>query len=134
MQAMTTHASIETAPRIFPTVHYPDVDEGVAFLKRAFGFEEHVIYRDDAGRPVHTELRYGPSIVFVGADPDRVGTSTLYVAIDDADAHCDRARGAGAEITIEPRDLDYGSRDYAATDPSGNRWQFGTYRPGAEAG
>jgi uncharacterized glyoxalase superfamily protein PhnB len=122
------------APRIYPSVHYPDVDDGVAFLRQAFGFDEHVIYRDDDGNPVHTELRYGPSIVFVGADPSRVGVGSLYVAVDDADAHCDRARRAGARITARPYDTDYGSRDYTAIDPAGNRWQFGTYRPAVDAG
>jgi uncharacterized glyoxalase superfamily protein PhnB len=29
------------------------------------------------------------------------------------------------------RDTDYGSREYAAKDPEGNTWCFGTYRPGA---
>lgn len=28
----------------------------------------------------------------------------------------------------EPHDTDYGSRDFAAQDPEGNRWSFGTYR------
>jgi uncharacterized glyoxalase superfamily protein PhnB len=122
-----------SAPRIYPTVHYPDVDEGAAFLAQAFGFEEHVIYRDGDGNPVHTELRYGPSIVFIGNEPTRVGTSSLYVAVDDADAHCERARRAGARITAEPDDTDYGSRDYSALDPAGNRWQFGSYRPAVDA-
>jgi hypothetical protein len=27
-----------------------------------------------------------------------------------------------------PHDTDYGSRDFAARDPEGNRWSFGTYR------
>jgi uncharacterized glyoxalase superfamily protein PhnB len=27
-------------------------------------------------------------------------------------------------------DQEYGSRDYAARDPEGNVWCFGTYRPG----
>ena len=122
-----------TAPRIYPAVHYPDVADGVAFLREAFGFSEHVIYRDEDGNPVHTELRYGPSIVFIGSDPERVGIGSLYVAVDDADAHCARARAAGARITVELHDTDYGSRDYTAIDPSGNRWQFGTYRPAVEA-
>ena len=38
------------------------------------------------------------------------------------------AKAAGAEITAEPYDTDYGSRDFAARDPEGNRWTFGTYR------
>jgi len=37
-------------------------------------------------------------------------------------------RQAGAQITAEPHDTDYGSRDFAARDPEGNRWSFGTYR------
>jgi uncharacterized glyoxalase superfamily protein PhnB len=55
----------------------------------------------------------------------------LYVVVEDADAHHDRAKAAGAEIVMAPRDTDYGSRDYAAKDPEGNTWYFGTYRPGA---
>jgi len=39
-----------------------------------------------------------------------------------------RARAAGAEIITEPYDTDYGSHDFAAADPEGNRWSFGTYR------
>ena len=31
-------------------------------------------------------------------------------------------------ITAEPHDTDYGSRDFSARDPEGNRWSFGTYR------
>ena len=57
------------------------------------------------------------------------GHATMYVVVEDADAHHERARAAGAEITSELRDTDYGSRDYAAKDPEGNTWYFGTYRP-----
>ena len=126
-------ATATSAPRIYPSVHYPDTEDGVAFLREAFGFEEHVIYRDGDGNPVHTELRYGPSIVFVGSDQGRIAVSTLYVAVDDADAHCARARAAGACVAVELHDTDYGSRDYTAIDPAGNRWQFGTYRPAVGA-
>jgi len=118
-----------TAPRIFPSVGYEDQDAAIEFLKRAFGFEEHVIYRNEDGTIAHAELRYGPSIMFVSR-PDP-GRGNLYVAIDDADAHCERARAAGATIDREPNDTDYGSRDYRALDPEGNVWLFGTYRPGA---
>lgn len=33
---------------------------------------------------------------------------------------------------MELTDQDYGSRDYAAHDPEGNLWSFGTYRPGVD--
>ena len=40
------------------------------------------------------------------------------------------ADAAGAEIIMELTDQPYGSREYAAIDPEGNAWSFGTYRPG----
>jgi uncharacterized glyoxalase superfamily protein PhnB len=52
------------------------------------------------------------------------------VAVDDPDAHHARAKAAGAVIMMELTDQDYGSREYAARDPEGNVWCFGTYRPG----
>ena len=30
---------------------------------------------------------------------------------------------------MEPEDTEYGSREYAARDPEGHFWSFGTYRP-----
>jgi uncharacterized glyoxalase superfamily protein PhnB len=57
----------------------------------------------------------------------------MYVAVDDPDAHRDRAREAGAEVVVELHDTDYGSRDYAARDLESNLWYFGTYRPSAES-
>jgi uncharacterized glyoxalase superfamily protein PhnB len=50
------------------------------------------------------------------------------VVADDIDALHARAAAAGAEIIRKPYDTDYGSRDFAARDPEGNRWSFGTYR------
>jgi uncharacterized glyoxalase superfamily protein PhnB len=35
-----------------------------------------------------------------------------------------------AEVRVrELTDQDYGSREFAARDPEGNLWSFGTYRP-----
>ena len=50
--------------------------------------------------------------------------------VEDVDAHFERARAAGAEITSPPRDTDFGSREYHARDLEGHPWTFGTYRPG----
>jgi uncharacterized glyoxalase superfamily protein PhnB len=49
--------------------------------------------------------------------------------VDDPDAHHDRAKAAGAEIVQQLTDQDYGSREYAAVDPEGHVWSFGTYDP-----
>ena len=56
-------------------------------------------------------------------------TMSVYVVVDNADAHFVRARAAGAEITRELETQDYGGRDYTCKDPEGNVWTFGTYDP-----
>ena len=44
---------------------------------------------------------------------------------DGLDAHCARAREAGAVILQEPIDQFYGDRTYRARDPEGHVWTFG---------
>ena len=119
---------------VIPTFRYPDARAAIDFLVSAFGFTEHAAYEHD-GVIGHAELRLGDDWVMLGdertgsADFPR-GPSTVYVIVDDPDAHHDRAVAAGAEIVRGLTDQDYGSREYAAKDPAGNVWSFGTYRPG----
>jgi uncharacterized glyoxalase superfamily protein PhnB len=125
------------APTLYPSLRYRDAPAAIDFLKRAFGFRERVVYSNPDGTIAHAELTYGPSILMLGTDKDdqhgvRAGLGWLYLSVDDADAHCARARAAGAEILKEPFDTEYGSRDYAARDPEGNMWNVGTYRPAAD--
>jgi len=56
-------------------------------------------------------------------------TGSVYAYVADPDEHCERARAAGAKIAIEPASIEYASREYAAADPEGYWWTFGTYRP-----
>jgi uncharacterized glyoxalase superfamily protein PhnB len=118
---------------IIPTFRYDDARAAITFLCSAFGFEEHAVYEHD-GVVGHAELRFGDAYIMLGdtrtagADIPH-GPSTTYVIVDDPDAHHGRAVAAGAEITRPLTDQDYGSREYAAKDPAGNVWSFGTYRP-----
>jgi hypothetical protein len=45
-----------------------------------------------------------------------VGSYSLYLVVDDPDAHHNRANQAGAEILLGLKDEDYGSRGYTARD------------------
>jgi uncharacterized glyoxalase superfamily protein PhnB len=54
------------------------------------------------------------------------------VYVEDVEAHCRRAKDAGARIVRELAETDYGSREYMCRDPEGYVWSFGTYRPGAD--
>ena len=50
-----------------------------------------------------------------------------YVVCRDPDEVHRRAVAAGARVTREPFDTDYGSRDFSLEDPEGHGWHFGTY-------
>jgi uncharacterized glyoxalase superfamily protein PhnB len=123
---------------IYACFRYRDCPAAIEFLCDAFGFERVVVHEED-GVVQHAELRLADSIVMLGShrdgpdQPDRIGQGWTYIGIPDADALCERARTAGAEITREPFDTDYGSRDFGARDPEGNVWNFGTYDPATGA-
>jgi uncharacterized glyoxalase superfamily protein PhnB len=123
-------------PAIIPAVCYQDPRKAFDWLQKAFGFEIEMIIEDDAGNPVHSELRYGDGVVMIGAEwseehrsPASVGrkcTQTVHIHVtEDIDQHCERARQAGAEIVVEPALQFYGDRTYRARDPEGHIWTFG---------
>jgi uncharacterized glyoxalase superfamily protein PhnB len=122
---------------IYPVLKYDDAHSAMDFLERAFGFEQHAVHEGENGGVAHAELRLGDEFVTIGSTNEGeqrfnqgVGKNSLYVVVDDPDAHHAKAKEAGAKIERELTDEDYGSRDYTARDPEGNLWSFGTYRPG----
>jgi uncharacterized glyoxalase superfamily protein PhnB len=117
----------EQAPNIYPALQYADAEAAREWLSKAFGFEDHVAYRNDQGAINHAEMTLGPSMIMFGQGEP--GSPGIYVAVEDADAHYERAKAAGAEITREIEDTFYGSREYTAKDPEGHVWSFGTYWP-----
>ena len=93
---------------VYPSLRYRDARAAIGFLEIMLGQESE------------------DGIERWGA---HAGRGWNYVTVEDADAHFAQAKAAGAEITMELTDLDYGSRDYGAKDPEGNVWSFGTYDP-----
>ena len=123
-------------PQVWPSLRANDARALIRFLVDAFGFEETVVY-GDGDRVDHAQLSWplGGGIMLGSAHRGDQDTFALppggfgaYVVCDDTDALYERARKAGAKILREPNDTDYGSRDFAAVDPEGNLWSFGTYR------
>ena len=126
-------------PSVYPVLRYQDPAAAIAFLTKAFGFGEHQVDKAPDGTIVHAELSWGTGLIMLGSAATSVRTGegpvdAAYLAVDDPDAHHDRAVAAGAEITMELTDQPYGSREYAARDPEGNSWYFGTYRPAPTGG
>ena len=118
---------------VIPTLRYKDAHGAIDFLERAFGFERKAVYEDE-GTVHHAELTHGRGMVMLGSqgagDPQfDTRVSSAYVVVPDTDAVYERAKAAGAEISREIQDTDYGSREFSARDPEGNVWSFGTYDP-----
>jgi uncharacterized glyoxalase superfamily protein PhnB len=114
-------------------VCYVDPRAALAFLEKAFGFEVSMLIEDADGGIAHSEMRFGNAVVMIGNEwtedhrsPRSIGgknTQTVHIQITtDVDAHCERARSAGAEILVEPQTQFYGDRTYRCRDPEGHIW------------
>jgi uncharacterized glyoxalase superfamily protein PhnB len=110
---------------IIPNLAYPDVNEAAAWLGAAFGFS--VRLRIGTHR---VQMNVGEGAVTLRElRPEEVGAAlgvghSMTVRVEDADAHCRRAREHGAQITQEPTTHPYGERQYNALDPAGHLWTF----------
>lgn len=133
-------------PRIAAAVFYDDAGRAIDWLCRAFDFEVRLRIEGENGRIEHSELVYGDGLVMVSSSGEKPGrgaplpckspralggpnTQALCVCVEDADAHCERARAAGAKIMEPPTTHDYGEeywadRSYRAEDPEGHQWWF----------
>ena len=130
-------------PTIAPAVYYDDAAVAIDWLTRTFGFAVQMKFENDQGQIVHSQLVLNGGLIMVGQaglSPDRpylrspravggANTQALAIFVDDADAHCERARAFGAVITAEPATQDYGEgywadRTYQARDLEGHHWWF----------
>lgn len=135
-------------PQIVPSLRYEDAPAAIDFLCRAFGFAERAVFRDEADPRLvaHAQLIHGDQMIMLASVTDSEwaagaplrtvkqaggNTQTIYVVVENVDAHAERARAAGADIFMPPADQDYGGRVYGARDPEGNAWSFGSYDPWA---
>jgi uncharacterized glyoxalase superfamily protein PhnB len=133
-------------PRISTALYYEQPSKAIDWLCRAFGFEVRLKIEGENGEIVHSELTFGDGLIMVGtsgggaAHPEAAfrkspkacggaNTQNMMVYVDDAEAHCKRAREAGAKIVTEPKVTDYGEeywsdRGYECEDLEGHRWWF----------
>ncbi len=127
---------IAKRPSVVPAVVYKDSMAAFEWLQAAFGFEPAMLITDEDGKLAHSEMVFGDGWIMVGNEwsadhksPANLGgkcTQTVHLQMHEGiDAHCERARAAGAEILMEPEDQFYGDRSYRARDLEGHIWTFG---------
>lgn len=127
-------------PRLVVAVNYQEAGKAIDWLCKAFGFEVKLRVPGPDGKVAHAELVFGGGLIMTGdvgrpswaKSPREIegqGTAAVGLFVDDVDAHCERARAAGATITMEPKTTDYGpeywaDRTYQVTDLEGHHWWF----------
>ncbi|GAA1324168.1 VOC family protein [Leucobacter albus] len=125
------------------SIHYAflphtDPEASLAFYRDALGFEvrNDVGYENmrwitvgPAGQPDTSIVLHPPAVDPVVSDAERAVIldlmakgvyGALTLATDDLDAFFAKLEAAGADVVQEPSDQDYGVRDCAFRDPSGN--------------
>jgi uncharacterized glyoxalase superfamily protein PhnB len=128
----------ENMPRVTPAVFYDDPAAALDWLAKAFGFKTRLSVPGPEGKIVHAEMQIADGVIMLGPasmraewkSPRSLGgaiTQSIYVYVDDVDAHFARACDAGAKIISEPKDQFYGDRNYEVQDHEGHRWVFGQH-------
>lgn len=131
-----------TLPKLYPCLSYRDPAAAMTFLTHAFGFSELLVVPGPDGTVTHAEMSFGSEVIMLGSSKPELGwvspldlpavNSTVCFGLgstSDVTAHYAHAVAAGATISRHLRDTDYGATEYAAKDPEGHEWHFGTYRP-----
>jgi uncharacterized glyoxalase superfamily protein PhnB len=131
-----------TTPKLYPCLSYRDPAAAMQFLTQAFGFSELLVVPGADGTVTHAEMSFGPEVIMLGSSKPGLGwvspldlpavNSTVCFGLASTEAvkaHYAHAVAAGATISRPLRDTDYGATEYAAKDPEGHEWHFGTYRP-----
>jgi uncharacterized glyoxalase superfamily protein PhnB len=129
--------------KVVPFIAYEDAAAAMDWLVAAFGFTERDRITEN-GVVGHGELELAGGTVFLAQptpdyeSPRRHAETCeaarrwqqvpwvidgVCVAVDDVDAHYERAKAAGARILSEPEDTPHG-RQYRAEDLEGHRWMF----------
>jgi uncharacterized glyoxalase superfamily protein PhnB len=123
-------------PAITPLLFYRDPRAALKFLEDAFGFETRLVVDDGQGGVIHSETCFDGGVLMISGPPSGLWatpselegkrTGSVHVQLPrEIDAHCERARAAGATIDREPADQPYGDRVYVCRDPEGHSWSFG---------
>jgi uncharacterized glyoxalase superfamily protein PhnB len=105
---------------VIPVLIYPDPSVAAEWLSAAFGFTVRLRIANH-----RIQMRVGGGCVTIAEGNVSTNRShIIQVRVEDALAHCERARQHGAIILTEPVDHMYGERQYNAQDFYGHNWDF----------
>lgn len=116
---MRFNRSVPPCP-VIPVLIYPDPSIAAEWLQKAFGFRVRLRIANH-----RIQMRAGDGCFTIAegdVEPNR--SCIVQIRIEDAIAHCERARQNGAVILTEPVEHMYGERQYNTRDFHGHYWDF----------
>lgn len=125
----------QTFRGVVPAIFYKDAFAALDWLEQAFGFERSMVITGPDGSLGHAEMKASGGYLMIGqewadwtASPASAGgkcCQSVHIQLEQGlDAHCERAKAAGAVLLRAPEDQFYGDRTYTARDPEGHVWTF----------
>jgi len=129
---------------VWPCLSYSDARAAIRFLVDTLGFSESAVY-GEGERVDHAELAwpYGGGLMLGSSKPEsplgqkQADDGSVYLVVPEDSVADDLYRkvvDAGATITVDLRDEDYGSHGFTCRDPHGVFFSIGTYRGHGYAG
>jgi uncharacterized glyoxalase superfamily protein PhnB len=116
---MRLNRSVPPCP-VIPVLFYPDPGAAADWLSKAFGLTVRLRIANH-----RIQMRAGDGCLTIAEGnivPEK--SHVTQIRVEDAAAHCQKARQNGAVILTEPTDHIYGERQYDAQDFFGHRWNF----------
>ena len=110
------------ARNVAPVFQVSNIENALVHYTEVLGFSEDFRFGDYAG------VKLGDVCLHLSGHSvhDRpLGGGMAYIFCDEIDSYFSDLKAKGATIKSEPRNYDYGMRDFVAVDPDGNHIGFG---------
>ncbi|RJP18671.1 MAG: VOC family protein [Candidatus Abyssobacteria bacterium SURF_5] len=152
MEAKKTNWKPEGFHSLTPHLTVSDVEKAIEFYKDAFAAEEISRLAGPGGAGVmHAELKIGDSFFMLGQSCDESSheehhekyhgeehegkhkeheehaSCMVHIYVEDVDAAFERAKAAGAKVTMPPENMFWGDRYGMVSDPFGHSWSLATH-------
>lgn len=115
---------------VIPSIRYQDAPAAIEWLCQAFGLVKNAVYANPDGTIAHAQLTYGGGMVMLGSgEKGSSEAQGIYIVAADCDGVYAMAKAAGAVMTRDIRDMEYGGRGFTCRDPEGHQWSVGSYDP-----
>jgi PhnB protein len=128
----------ENYPSISPYLCVNGASNAIEFYCKAFGATERMRIAAPDGKVGHAELEIGGGLIMLADEHPEIGFVSpkslggspvvIHMYVEDVDAFCARAVGAGATLVRAVADQFYGDRSGQLRDPFGHVWSVATHK------